>query len=75
MPVISIRHVRHVRKTRECCVCFKRIHVGEEAISMFGMAEVGDKPYPVWLHPACAVSKEAKKHKETCEICKEGGEE
>ena len=57
MPILSLRIVSSPRKVRYCENCGKRI-TGEQ-IRLYGMADYGDKPYNVFLHRECVVSKDA----------------
>lgn len=54
--IISAVIIKHPRKQRNCDNCHRPI-VGE-VLRLYGMADVGDKPYAVYLHPACDQSKE-----------------
>ena len=57
MPIISVRIIRNPRKQRYCDDCSR--HLDGETIRMYGMACSGDKPYPLFLHRECIVSKDA----------------
>ncbi len=59
--IIKLRKVKEVRNSKDCTTCYKRIWAGNPAIYLFGMAEVGDKPYGVWIHPECAISLDVKR--------------
>jgi len=57
MPIISIRVVKNPRISRRCENCYKRI--SGETIRLYGMAEIGDKPYAVFVHRGCLASRDA----------------
>jgi len=57
--IISAKIIQRPRKQRKCDNCFKPI-VGE-TLRLYGMADVGDNPYVVYLHPRCDQSKEVSK--------------
>lgn len=59
MPILSLKII-HPRKIRRCNVCNEYIAPGGEVIRLYGMAEVGDKPYVVFVHRRCIVSLDAK---------------
>ena len=54
--IISAKIIRRPRKERICDSCYRPI-VGEQ-LRLYGCAEQGDKPYPVYLHAECDKSKE-----------------
>jgi hypothetical protein len=54
--IISAIIIKRPRKERICDSCYHPI-VGEQ-LRLYGCAEQGDKPYPVYLHPECDKSKE-----------------
>ena len=54
--IISAKIIKRPRKERICDSCYRPI-VGEQ-LRLYGCAEQGDKPYPVYLHPECDKSKE-----------------
>lgn len=54
--IISAVMIKSPRKQRNCCNCNNPI-VGE-VLRLYGMAEIGDKPHTVYLHPSCDQSKE-----------------
>jgi len=54
--IISAKIIKRPRKERICDSCYRPI-VGEQ-LRLYGCAEQGDKPYPVYLHPECNKSKE-----------------
>ncbi len=57
MPIISLSVVKHPRKMRRCDNCLK--YIDGETIRIYGMAEIGDKPYDLFLHRSCLVSRDA----------------
>jgi len=57
--IISAWIVQRPRKVRKCCDCGKLIDGPQ--LRLYGYAETGDKPYPVWLHPECDKDPEVKK--------------
>ena len=54
--IISAKIIKRPRKERICDSCYRPI-AGEQ-LRLYGCAEVGDKPYPVYLHRECDKSKE-----------------
>jgi len=54
--IISAVIIKRPRKQRDCDNCHRPI-VGE-VLRLYGMAEIGDRPYAVYLHPTCDQSKE-----------------
>jgi hypothetical protein len=52
MPLLSVRIIKRPRKIRTCEVCFRDI-TGEQ-VRLYGMADVGDKPYMTFIHQTCA---------------------
>lgn len=57
--IISAKIIKP-RKERLCDSCYKVILRGTPTLLLYGMAEVGDPPYAVYLHPECDQSKEPK---------------
>ena len=57
MPIISLTVVKHPRKTRRCDNCFR--YIDGETSRLFGMAEIGDKPYDVFVHRSCLTSRDS----------------
>ena len=50
--ILSVRIIKHPRKRRVCgnCDCL----INGEQLKLYGMAEYGDDPYNLYLHPfAC----------------------
>ena len=59
--IIKIRRVKHLRKDRRCDSCNVWMEKGQESVYMFGMADYGDKPYGIWIHPECVTGKDDKR--------------
>ena len=57
MPIISVRIIKKPRAVRYCPECHKELD--GETIKLFGMAFVGEKPYSLYLHRECIVTKDA----------------
>ena len=51
MPTISVRIIKKSRKQRFCSECHFPIH--DETIRLYGMADIGDKPFCLYLHREC----------------------
>lgn len=65
--IISAVIIKRPRKERICDSCYRPI-VGK-VLRLYGMAEIGDKPYPVYLHPTCDQSKEVARKLEGGKPC------
>lgn len=59
MPVISAKVIKP-RKQRRCDNCSKVIMPGQPTLRLYGMAMEGDRPWAVYLHPGCELSKDQK---------------
>lgn len=58
--IISAKIIKRPRKVRKCPDCYQLIE-GEQ-LRLYGYAEPGDRPYAVYLHPACGMgSKEVRR--------------
>ena len=57
--IINARVSLKPRKKRICEMC--RTAIEGKQIRLFGMAERGDKPYGIYLHPESCTSKDVKK--------------
>lgn len=51
MPILSVRAVRRPRVRRHCSWCERLI--SGPTVRLFGMADAGDKPHPIYFHPGC----------------------
>ena len=51
--ILSAKLICRPRKNRRCAACDRTIGPNP-LIQLYGAAERGDKPYPLWLHIACA---------------------
>jgi hypothetical protein len=49
--ILSARLIQHTRTTRYCGHCGRPIWPGERVLRLYGMADLGDKPYPLYFHP------------------------
>ena len=70
--IISVSHVEKSRKRHKCNICDKVIPVGSRLIAMYGMAEIGDKPYHIQFHRDCFInspSRDAVNHIKKCDTC------
>lgn len=50
--IISAKLVKS-RKQHNCAQCERLIPVGEKKLRLYGAAELGDRPYVIYLHPDC----------------------
>lgn len=57
--IIKMTIIKNPRKSRKCDSCYRFIQ--GKTIYMFGMAEYGDKPYSIWLHPECVTNSKERK--------------
>lgn len=62
MPTLSKRHVRKSRKGYVCDDCGRGIVAGSSYWRLYGMAEVGEKPFTLRFCEACEAD-----HKEMME--------
>lgn len=62
MPTLSQKWHRS-RKARWCDNCPAAIHTGERYLSMFGMAERGDKPCTITLCETCGTAEEERQER------------
>ena len=53
MPIIEARLIRK-SKVRHCCEsCGRGIPRTDKKLALYGMADVGDKPYWIYFHFGC----------------------
>ena len=67
--ILSAKLILKPRRNRPCAVCERRIGTNP-LIQLYGAADVGDKPYPLWLHIACAQEWTGKHQKITAALDK-----
>lgn len=51
--IISATVIRKPRRNRRCEFCSKFIGP-QPTLRLYGAAETGDEPYPLWFHVTCA---------------------
>ena len=51
--IIAAKVIRRPRHNRKCSAC-ERFIGAQPLLQLYGAAERGDQPYPMWLHLACA---------------------
>ena len=49
--ILSVRVIRKPKRVRQCCECGRDIE--GVTIRYYGMPDVGDKPYCLYVHPGC----------------------
>lgn len=50
MPIIQRRSIKKTRKEHPCFDCCRTIQSGSPAVSLFGMAHEGEKPFWIYRH-------------------------
>ena len=54
--IISAKLIRNPRKLRRCEACHAKINPGTHTLRLFGMADIPDPPYVIYVHagnPKC----------------------
>lgn len=62
MPTLKERHVKKARNQYVCDDCERIITVGKPYFYFYGMAHIGEKPYPLRICERCHKRFENLKH-------------